>query len=156
LAITQAFSSIWKLDADIGIIFQHIGTPVNSDSKGLGFHASLCGTYPRSTICVSAGRHTSGSAFGGLRRQTSVAIDYSYRMSERSTLSLDASYANNKSTNIDSFSDTDIFRGNVDYNRRLSERWSVGVEARGGYRKGQFLGKAHSLAGSAYLRVKIG
>jgi hypothetical protein len=161
LAITQAFSSIWKLDADVGIIFQHIDAPINSDTKGLGFHASLCGTYPRSTFCLGAARRTSGSAFGGLRRQTSVTINYSYKMSERSTVSLDASYANNKSTRasatpIDVFSDTDILRGHVDYNRRLSERWSVGVEGRGGYRKGALVGKAHSVAGSAYLRVKIG
>jgi hypothetical protein len=156
LAVTHAFNAAWKLDADVGVILQRLESPINSSSTGLGFHLSLCGTYPRSNICLRASRSSSGSAFGGLRQQTAASIDYSYRMSERSTLSLGATYAHNKSSGIDLISDSNIFRGDIDYNRRLSERLSVGVEARGGYRKGELLGRAHSIAASAYLRVKIG
>jgi hypothetical protein len=156
IAITQAFNSVWKLDADVGIIFQHLGAPINSDNKGLGFHAMLCGTYPRSSLCFLASRQSSGSAFGGLRRQFSASVQYSYKLTERSSLSAMATYANNKNSTVETISDSDIFRGNVDYNRQLSERLSAGVEARGGYRKSKLQGSARSVAGSAYLRVKIG
>jgi hypothetical protein len=158
LALQQILSPIWNLDADVGIIFQHSGAPFPSDSKGVGFHARLCGTYPRSSICFTGSRQSSGSAFGGLRQQLSFSVTYSYRVTELSTFSLNGTYSKNSQGNAVSsaFADSDIFRGSIDYNRKLTNRLSVGVEGRGGYLKRQSFGTAHSLAGSAYLRVKIG
>lgn len=160
LAIQQILSPIWKLDADVGIIFQHADTPVTSNSKGLGFHARLCGTYPRSNICFTAARQSSGSAFGGLREQLTFSVVYSYRISELSTFSLNGTYSKNTNGSGNTFNsayaDSDIFRGSIDYNRKLNDKLSIGVEGRGGYIKRGSFGSAHSLAGSAYLRVKIG
>ncbi|WP_404711689.1 hypothetical protein [Sphingomonas sp. MMS24-J13] len=160
LAWQQIISPIWNLDADVGIIFQHSGTPFPSDSKGLGFHARLCGTYPRSTICFSGARQSSGSAFGGLRQQLTFSVTYTYRLTELSSFSLNGIYSKNSNGNgngiNNAFADSDVFRGSIDYNRKLTDRLSVGVEGRGGYLKRRSFGSARSLAGSAYLRVKIG
>lgn len=158
LAIQQVISPIWNLDADVGILLQHTITPSSSSSTGLGFHARLCGTYPRSTICFIAARQSSGSAFGGLRRQLTFAVNYTHRLTELSSFTLDGTYSKNSDGNLDNsaFSDSDIFRGSIDYNRKLTNRLSVGIEGRGGYIKRGLSGSAHSLAGSAYLRVKIG
>ncbi len=157
-AIQQVLSPAWNLDADVGVLFQHTGGIVSHDSTGLGFHVSLCGTHPRSTVCFTAARQSSGTSFGGLRQQLSFGVTYTYRMTELSTLTLAGTYSKNSDPvlNLAGLSESNIFQGNIDYNRKLSTRWSVGVEARGGYLTRQAFGSAHSVEGSAYLRVKIG
>jgi hypothetical protein len=156
LVLQQRLNAVWRLEADVGVSFQRQGAPANTTNKGLSFHLSLCGTYPRSTLCIVASRQTTASAFGGLRQQLSGAVNYSYRLTERSTVSLQGTYVDSKANRFDTVSSSEIFRGEIDYNRALSRRLSAGVEARGGYRKSATFGSAHSLAASAYLRLKIG
>ena len=161
IVVQQVLSPIWKLDADVGVIIQRSGTP-SSTTNGLGFHASLCGTYPRSTLCLTAGRDTSATAFSGVRRQLSVSASYTYRLTERSTVSAQASYLHDQAGDtaltqafpLLAQSSTAV-RGDIEYNRELTKRLSAGVEARGGYRK-NLNGSGRSVSASGYVRFKIG
>jgi hypothetical protein len=163
--VQHAFSSIWKLDADVGVIIQRTGAPVRSTTTGVGFHANLCGTYPRSSLCVTVGRDTSATAFNGVRRQITASAQYSYRLSERSTLSAQVSYLHDGSGQPAVLSgpaaafgfglSSDVLRADIDYNRQLSERLSIGVDGRAGYRKTD-PGSGHSISGTGYVRYRIG
>jgi len=155
VVIDHSFTPIWKLNGDVGIIIQRSGAPVNSTSTSLGFHLSLCGTYPRTTMCLLAGRQTSASAFGGQQVQTNVGASYSYKLTELSSISASANYGRNGGGAPNSGS-SQVFRASANYNRTLTERISIGVEATGGYYKNGVTGNARSIEGSAYARVKIG
>lgn len=154
VVLQQRLSAIWQLDADVGVIIQHSGAPADVTTNGLGFHATLCGTYPRSSICLTAGRDNSATAFNGVRRQFIASARYSYRLTELSTISARASFLHNESNGLIAGSST-AFRGDVEYNRQLSRRLSAGIEGRGGYRK-SLNGSGKSVTGSAYVRFKFG
>lgn len=155
LVLQQALSPIWKLNADVGVIIQRNGAPFDKTSTGLGFHGSLCGTYPRTTVCVTVARDNSASAFSGARRQLSASATYTRKLTELSTLSLDATFLRDDASVVSFVRNSKILRADADYNRRLSERLSAGLQARGGYRSSDF-SSARSLAGSVYVRWKIG
>jgi hypothetical protein len=155
IVVQHSFNQIWKLNADVGVVVQRSGSPINSTSTSLGFHFGLCGTYPRSSICLSASRQSSASAYGGQNIQTSAGATYSYRLTELSNVSGSVSYGRSSGGTIGSFR-SEIFRANANYNRTLTERLSVGAEASGGYYNNGVSGNARSLQGSVYVRVKIG
>lgn len=159
LALSQILSPIWVLNADVGVNFQHIqGQSGASGSNGssLGFHGSLCGTYPRSSLCFTAAQENSASAFGGLRRQLSGSVDFKYQLSPHSNISLQASATRSKANQFDAIDDSNILRGQISYERMLSMRLSVGAEGRGAYLKSQGFGTARSVAGSVFARMKFG
>lgn len=156
LALQQVLSPVWKLDADVGISLQRVKEPYNTNTRGVSFHGSLCGTYPRSTICFTASRQLSASAFGGLRQQFMGSVDYNYKITELSSISLQATYLQSSSNRFNQGANSDVFRGDIEYNRSLNRRLSMGLQGRGAYRKSAIRGSAHSLSGSAFLRMKIG
>ena len=154
VVVHQRLSAIWQLDADVGVIIQRSGTPADVTSKGLGFHATLRGTYPRSSICLTVGRDNSATAFNGVRRELIASARYSYRLTELSTISARASFLHNDSNSFIAASST-VVRGDIEYDRKLTQRLSAGVEGRGGYRK-SLNGSGKSISGSAYVRFQIG
>ena len=156
LAIDQVLSPIWKANGDIGLVIQRTDGPFSRTTTGLGFHANLCGTYPRSSICFAAARSTSGSGVGGFSRTTSASVTASHRLSERGTLTAFASYEETGANRSVLFTNARIYQGRLDYSHQLTQRLSGGVTGR--YQRSDYggFGSANAVAGTVNLRWQIG
>lgn len=156
LALQQTLSPIWKFDGDIGVIFQNVSGPAGGSSKGLGFHASLCGTYPRVNVCLTGQRQTTASGFGGLRTTTEASLTVITKLSERSTITGEASYDLSNSQRLALLREAEVFQARLDYQRDLTQRLSAGVTGRYQSRDLGGIGAAHAVSGTVNVRVKIG
>ncbi len=155
-ALQRTLNAIWKFDGNIGIILQHTSGPNGGSSKGLGFQANLCGTYPRFSVCVSGARQSTPSGFGGLRISTNALVTVSTQLTEHSSLSGNVSYQFSNSQRVAALREGKVFQAQLNYQRDLTRRLSAGAGASyqtrtlGGY------GSAHSVAGTINIRMKIG
>ncbi len=160
LSVSQILSPIWVFNGDVGVNIQHrdaqpIANLPSSNNTSLGFHGSLCGTYPRSSLCFTAAQQNSPTAFGGLRRQLYATVDFGYQLSPHGRISLQASATRGKANGINVINDSKILRGQISYERTLGRRLSVGAEGRGAYRKSDNFGTARSIVGSVFAKVRF-
>lgn len=156
LQIEQIITPIWTFAGDIGVILQKIEGD-GGTSKSLGFHGSLCGRYPRDSICLRASRASSATGIGGLSNTTSFGIDYSRSLSERDRVSVAASYdTTTYRRSIVGGLDAKFLAVNAEYSRDLSRRLSAGAGGRYQRRDTGDLGSEQSVAVTANIRLKIG
>ena len=155
LVLQWAFTQFWAFNGSVGAIFQN--ATGQKASHSLGFNGSLCGTYPRDTICFTASRQTAASGIGGLRTDLRFGTNFTYRLTEHSSITGTASYSNSKSkggTVADQ--DQKFTQAGVDYSRVVSQRVSVGFGGRYQQRSSQLQGKAHALSGTINLTASFG
>jgi len=162
VTLSQVLSPIWTFNGSVGVIFQDVPGPFGGSTTSLGFQGALCGTYPRTTVCVSGGRQSSASGIGGLRNTLQASLDVDHKLTERSKLSAALSYTDSSSIResiagdprIGSSQRVLLVRG--DYSHDVSQRVSVGFGARGQLRSTPGYGSRHGIAGTINIRAKIG
>ena len=155
VTLQRQLSTIWAFNGNLGVILQHVDGGGNSTS--LGFGASLCGTYPRTSVCATANRSSSASGLGGLRTSLEFGATLRHELTERSRISAYASYQDSKAQQLLNFgvNKARVLQTRVDYGRDLSERITVGVGGR--YQNRKFTQRsADSLAGTINISAKIG
>jgi hypothetical protein len=130
--LTYDFSPIWKFDGNVGLIRQvgQLGGSVSTP----GFSATICGTYPRYSICFNASRQSSSSGFGGLRTDNRAGVDASYKLSQRSNLNFSAIYDISKSPTVSLIPTQKFFEFSGGYSRTITDRLSAGFSGRYQYR----------------------
>ncbi|NIJ07799.1 hypothetical protein FHS31_001409 [Sphingomonas vulcanisoli] len=126
LALTQKIGPRWTFQGGVNGVLQKQG---GASFKTIGFNGSLCGDYPRYTICVLGSRQSAASGIGGLRIDTQGGARLSYKLSAVSTLSgtltYDISNSNNPLLPTQRYID-----GAVTYARTITQRLSAGVSGR--------------------------
>lgn len=126
VSLVQQLSAFWVFNGQVGVIFQDAGATVGGKSTSLGFSASLCGTYPRSTICVTGSRQAAPSGYGGQRIDTRAGLSLSYALSERSRVRLNATYDESSSQATSIVPTQRYYQIGGGYTRSVSRRISVG------------------------------
>ena len=155
VVLVERFSAIWVLNANLGVSFRK--TPgLSESSKGLGFSASLCGTYPLTSICATADRVTSASGFGGARINSDFAIRITQKLTQADTLHFEATYTDSKSIALIGGRAQQVTQMVGSYDHLLNDRWSVGLDGRYQSRSQDLVGSAHSVGGSVHIRYLIG
>jgi len=163
VTISQVLNPIWTFNGSVGVIFQDVPGPFGHQSASLGFNGALCGTYPRTTVCVSGGRQSVSSGIGGLRNTIQASLTLNHKLTERSSISAAASYTDAHSVSTALVGDDPriarsqrVFLIRADYSRDITQRISAGFGARGQFRNISRYGSTHGIAGTINIRAKIG
>jgi len=157
LTLRQRLGSNWTLDGRIGAIFQHTSLAgLHYNSTSLGFGATLCRQVPRYTLCFDGSRDTSPSGLGGLRTETRGSASFNYTLSERSNVSLSATYGHSKTGGFSNEPDQDFGVVRAEYTRRLTERISIGGSVDYRHQRYEGIRKVHAVAGALNITAQIG
>ncbi|UAK24141.1 TonB-dependent receptor [Sphingomonas nostoxanthinifaciens] len=161
VALKQVLSDIWLFNGDIGVIRTHINGGGNS--TGVGFHANLCGTYPRRTICITASRQTSASGIGGLRTDLTGEVNVTQKIGDKQSITLSALYDDSRARGTAPIGSgflnlprQKFAQARLDYSRDLTPRLSAGATARFQHRDYSTFGRATAVGGSVNLTYRIG
>ena len=127
IVLVQQLNAIWSFNGRVGAIIP-AGAYSRGQSATLGFSGSLCGAYPRSTICVSAARQAAPTGIGGLRTDLQFTASLSYSLDERTRLNAAATYDQSPSTAF--VPRQEFYQGTIGASRDLSRRFAVGASAR--------------------------
>jgi hypothetical protein len=103
---------------------------VTTNTTHFSGSASLCHAGPRSNLCASASRSVGATSFAGSSTITQVAVNYSYKLTTRSSFSLGGNYSQTKSTGAVALNDFSYIGSSATYTHQLRERLSLNVNAR--------------------------
>lgn len=162
LEVQRTLSARWSLNAGVGVIVEEERFGARDrTSVSPGFNASLCGTYPRLSVCFTAARAVAPSGIGGLRRQTQFGVDGTYRLSERSRINGVATYGLSDSDEpvlVDGvrYGDQRYALARLAYQRDLSRRVAAGVSGNYQERSGGGLRDVHAVAITFNLTARLG
>ncbi|QJU56447.1 hypothetical protein HL653_00400 [Sphingomonas sp. AP4-R1] len=132
LRLVYDFSPIWQFDGGVGLIHQ-ISRPGGSATTP-GFNASLCGKYPRYSVCIEGSRQSAASGFGGLRTDNRIGAHGNYALTSRSSVNFSMLYDVSQSSGISTIPTQKFWEISGGYSRTLSERLSAGFSGRYQYR----------------------
>lgn len=165
LTLKRQVTAVWEIDGNAGVIFQNIYGSFPSSSANFGFGINACGTYPRTHICVGAQRGTTASGYGALRTSTTVTASLTEQLSEKSHLSLNASYSKSSSdTSMIGLGLPGSLLGRhsqavvaaARYSRDLSRRISAGVGSNYQWRDTAISGTGRSISATIHVTAKLG
>ena len=162
LVVQRVLSARWNLNASVGAIVEdeHFRSGSHT-SVTPGFNIGLCGKYTRWDVCFSGSRQTASSGLGGLRRQTQLGANGSYRLNEHSRVLGEASYGFSKQDDRlqQEFFATGTLRyasARLAYQRDLGRRFSVGGSGTYQNRSGGNIPDAHSYSATVNLTAHLG
>jgi hypothetical protein len=154
LTLRRQLDANWVFDGHLGLIMQKIDG--SSRDTSIGYGASLCGDFTRTNLCLTADRSSSASGFGGLRTDTQVTFTVEYQLTERSRLNGYASYKDSNGQRLTTITDVKVLQARGGYRYDLTQRLSVGFDARYQRRSGLARITADSIAGTVNITAKIG
>ena len=162
LVFQRVLSAHWTVNGSAGAIIEREriqGRTHNSVSPG--FSVGACGTYTRVDGCVTASRVAASSGLGGLRRQTQIGANLTWKLTPHSRVLAVASYGISNSndpaiTNVPTFGTLHYALARLDYQRDLTRRVSAGVSGSFQNRTGARLPEAHALTLTFNLTAHLG
>jgi hypothetical protein len=132
LQLVQDVNARWHLEAGVSLLAQ---TNLGRLVKSVGFNLSICGKYPRVTVCFLGSRFGAPSGLGGGQRtDTQGGVRVNYAIDEHSSLEASATYDVSASTGT-SGSGINIptqkyWDGALNYRREITKRLSGGASLR--------------------------
>ena len=127
VVLIQQLNAIWNFNGRVGVI-----VPAGGYSRGqsatLGFSGTLCGTYPRSTFCVSASRQAAPTGIGGLRTDLQFTASLSYSLDERTRVNAAATYDHSAAQTF--VPRQNFYQASIGASRDVSRRIALGASAR--------------------------
>jgi len=156
VVLQQQLSQVWSFNGSVGGIFQTTGFPLRRSSHSLGFNASLCGIYPRHSVCFTGSRQTAASGIGGLRTDLRFGVQGSYQINQHSRITGGADISNSKSRDFAAIANQKFRQASLDYSHDVTQRISVGFGGRYQWRDYQISGKARALSGTINLSARFG
>jgi hypothetical protein len=126
LQLMQKVGSYWEFNGGASFLLQRQG---GLSFKNIGFNGSLCGKYPRFTVCVLGSRQSAASGLGGQRTDTQGGARANYKLTEHSTIEISSTYDLSQATGS-SVPAQKYFDAAASYRRELTPRLSVGASGR--------------------------
>jgi hypothetical protein len=157
LTLDTQLNPVWSLKAAAGLLFvktEQDGR--SSDSIGFSANVTGCRRAERSSLCLLFQRDAAPSGLGEVLTRTSGAVDYSYRVGERSNVRAHADISRVQGSD---FADREsLTYGNVSagYDRELTKRLSGGVSV--AYRDiyGLERNVSADISGQVFVRARLG
>lgn len=162
LTAKRQLNAIWEIDGHVGVVLQHVYGPFANSTTAIGYGVNLCGTYPRTHLCVNAQHQTSPSGYGALRTNSSVGVDLTHDITEHSHIVLSASYYKTSSSKALLGPGAALapkaraLIASEQYDRDLTQRLSAGFGATYQWRDSGLSGSGHAVSASVHLRAKLG
>lgn len=130
--VTAEITPRLEASASVGVAITRLEFgSFDETTTALAGNVSLCNRGERANFCVNGSRQVLPAAIGGALIQTAVGASYSYRLSERDTLQLNANYGFASQPTGATFGDFETVNASARYERRLDERTRLFVS--GGY-----------------------
>ncbi|WP_174274258.1 hypothetical protein [Sphingomonas bacterium] len=126
LQLTQKLSQAWTFQGGVSGVLQKAN---GGSFKTIGFNGSLCGDYPRYTICVIGSRQSAPSGIGGLRNDTQGSVRINYKLSARSQINGEITYDISNAKGI-ALATQRYYDAALSYRRTIRPRISAGFSAR--------------------------
>jgi len=164
LTAKRQLTAVWEIDGNVGVIFQHIAGPFPSSTQSLSYGVNACGTYPRTHICLGAQRQTSASGFGALRTNSGVNASLTEDLSEKSHLTLSASFYRSRSPasvigigqRISPDTNSRALIANAQYDRDFTRRLSGGFGGVYQWRDTARSGSGRAASATVHVTAKLG
>jgi len=126
LQLVQQINATWKFEGGLSMLLQSIA---GGHFKTLGFNGSLCGNYPRLTVCFTGSRMSAASGLGGLRTDTQAGTRINYKLTPHSTVGVSGTY--DISTSGQSIIPAQkYYDGAIDYRHDIGPRLQAGFSGR--------------------------
>jgi len=118
----------WKVDGALGVSF--INNSISGTSTALTGNFDLCRISTRSDLCVTAQRASVPTGSGQIQNELLLGARYSYKVTEFSTITANANYTDNAGIQSNITGQNRYLRGAVGYDRKISQRVHVTIDAR--------------------------
>lgn len=164
LTARRQINAIWVVDGHIGVVFSRVEGPLPKSTKSLGLGLNLCGTYPRTNICVKLSRDTAPSGFGPLRTTSSIAVNVRQDLTERSHLGFTATFVRDSSgafetapaIPVQTVRNGKLLTETVSYDRDITQRISAGFGGQLKWRELSGYQQSRSYQGTIHVTAKLG
>ncbi len=161
LTVRRQLSAAWEVDGHVGVVLSHTDGTFARSSTSLGLGLNICGTYPRSHMCVHINRDTAPSGYGPLRTTTGASFELTQNITEHTRVTLNTQYVQD-SSGVFSIPGQAVARNSkavidsAEYDHDLSERISAGFGADYRFRSLSGYSNARSYQGTIHIRAKLG
>lgn len=147
-------TSYWKLDGALGASF--VNNSISGNKTTFTGNIKACRTTPRSDFCVTALRAALPTGSGQIQNELLASAKYSYKITVLTSVSLNASYTENSGIETLVNGPSKYLRGSIGYDRRVTERVHLTVEARYANIYGTAVRRVGDYGVQAGVSVKIG
>lgn len=146
------------LNVSAGATFNTETRPVGPSTSNTFFtgNASLCHEGARSNVCLTGSRSVGATSSAGSSAITQVNLNYGYKLSPHSSISLGGGYAKTKSTGVATAYDYSYLSTSATYEHQLRERLSLTVKARYTDPIKSAIGRKQSFYGGVGLSYRFG
>ena len=149
----------WDANISAGVSISNRRSALGRDrSLAPSFNLSLCRSTEAARYCGQVSHSISADAGRTARKSTSLGVDYSNRLSAKDTIQARVRVGRSSGDNsVSDLSRATYYTAGMSYSRRLSDRFSTGVDA--GIRKlsgGSQGGTPADLTLSAFVRYRLG
>lgn len=163
LTVKHQISAVWEVDGHVGVVLSHLDGPLARSSTSLGLGLNICGTYPRSHMCVHVTRDTAPSGYGPLRTTTGVNFELTQDITEHTHVTLNVQYVQDSSGAFLVPGETQAVARNTkavidsaEYDHDITERISAGFGAQYRFRTLSGYSNARAYQGTIHIRAKLG
>lgn len=153
LTYSHRLSPSLSLDGALGAVFVNSEGP--GDSRSLSGNLSLCWTDPRSSLCLTADRSAGASGGGGVSKQLSSSLNYSYRLSPYDSVSAGISYNRSDLLAAENAS-SEYLSTNIGWSNQATQRLTGGANL--SFRRAfqSLRSGSADVNGQVYLRLSFG
>jgi hypothetical protein len=154
IAFSATLAPRWKADGSFGVTF--VDANVGNSSTSLSGNLRLCRSSARGDFCLYARRAALPTGVTGVQNETSVGANYSYKVSERGTITASADYTRNGNNQPFIVGQNEYLRGSLGYERVVKER--IRFSVRGQYREifGGTVKRAPDYGGQLGIAIRLG
>jgi hypothetical protein len=171
LTAKRQLTAVWNISGNVGLVLQHVGGPFASSSTNLGYGITLCGVYPRTSLCLSAQRSSAPSNYGALQTSTFINATLSHTLTEHSRVNFTANYSKRASGQslfpgqnplLAALQRSSALAASGEYDHDISRRLSAGFNARYQHRNNDVIvvtrdnGSADAFQGTIHITAKLG
>jgi hypothetical protein len=127
LSFAATLGPRWKADGAIGVSFLQAAS--SGSARSVSGDLRLCRTSSRGNFCLVAQRAVVPTGLSGTQNFTSADASYSYKLSERGTVSATVGYMSNANRQLLLASQNRYLRGSISYEHVLRERLRLVVSS---------------------------
>ena len=151
-------SEYWDISGGIGVSFSNVERSGDSDSStALSLFGTACRTTRDERLCARVSRYTQAASSSSLVTTSSIGIDWSKRLDDKSSIQLSASVARYISEDdIIADDKTTHARLAASYSRRVNQRLSAGADVGVRALRSPGPNPDTDVSGSLFLRYRLG
>jgi hypothetical protein len=120
--------SYWTVDGAVGASF--ISSSFSGKKTTFTANLDVCRATTRTNFCLTGRRAALPTGAGEIQNELLVGANYSYKVTEKSTITANANYTQNSQIQTPTLGPNKYVRGALGYDRRISKRMHITIDGR--------------------------